>query len=1443
MAYGVSIGSDLTYGWEDQSTILVTVSTELNIVVCASDNSPARYIDILHDQIESVSLEKRPRTSQANPLVTQNLDILVICLIRLSDKTLYLGAGKRFAPLINIAFTSVDEATAVLKRLLQCAPHVVEKFTCSESEPLNLSQPKVEETEEQGMLSGEAAQAHNTHLAIVTSSTEPVSLPTFIREHEPDLSHSFLNWPKNISAGPLNTIDLTDLRSDTGISIENIQVDSVVSRSHSPTKNLEDMSEGSLRNSAEWRRGAILIETAPELQDTKERAVEKGEPFGKYSSPAKVTFVDRDGDRDGFYNATPKGQATNAERVEQVSTHNERRQGLSQALDHTLVHRAKNRDWNEELKAEIGRNTVADAAEPDIQVPSNHEHVNGNMADTRKSAVVKRKYTSNRKLPATNASKTSKKIANGKNQTDRKVESLGVKKSRFQRDKEGRDEFDFPLSPPKKRTPKTVRRPISKKVASMEGAIGSPTGKKPSVYRPVPPDKANHFVRNEAVQNNQPGTPPNKAPFESTKAKGPNGNPAGINWDEEFVQDEESNGLDLNPTEKRAPRGKAKSTLKRSRNKDNDAYSSKKVSGEKMRKSSHKTRSAPRPAPQPRSRRAAALIADQKIKNSIHCDTSQEQHRNGLTHDVEITRSNSSQEGLPPNGLANINPNIDGAGIYRTQPQNMLKLFGNDILNYDGTSGVTSDTKLRPQDGDFKVFANSHAIELAGHQKQHPVAVPEHSTLQRVPLHKTNGILDHDGGNRRAEEVQLARFAAFTASPEGDAYIRTNEDEIKNDGGISHGNSIAKNDPKSLSVICLENTDFKSPAPHTYMSNGAQETRSSEILVSGLEISDSQRYSRAGFTPTSSMNDVSGSKSRRFVEIGGKRRATGPEKSYQKAEDDSDGRAAVAVMTTTPSKRGNAFALNLKKALSNVQNSDEHHPAPESRSQGQSVEQDEMVLHASLVRQSTNSSMSQNLEVGLFRKGHQNQPLKTAEMDPDISTSDVLQESIKRPERLRTTVSPWESAQAFRSMGDSGARQEKNALSCELDEDAMQVDESPNEEQSLYIQTMRIPKRPKEAVLQPVYTPHRIRRVNSIERLCARAFNTWVTPTKTSRDVHRKSNLISFNSRGPRNQGIVLNQKDQLASSSRPGISRSLAADLDKSLKRKLPIEAGEASDLEVDLEYGKRPRISTKIPKVQDVTQRRSSIVTDAIHRPSSQSTRVNENGSPMPFIRSRHFVFRDHGRYDSTKLGKFSRSISDDDHGDLFAPGDRVESEPGIFAPRTRLPKAKKISWRSSSGSSKRKRYLEYLQSPKTDQFTAHRIHPNGGFIDVHTETEILPVRPADPFIEATKPHQNSFLEMLRRSSNPPHKSPLTNGLGPPGLNLDKGLDENHINSPSTESSSSDSSSREQWWSSSESSSDDEGGLYEEERWRDKLEPHQKGQLDALYGISHVSSKIVSD
>lgn len=657
MAYGVSIADDLTYGWEDQSAILVTVSTELNIVVWASETGPARYIDILHDQIESVSLEKRHPLSQSNPLVLQNLDFLVIWLTRSSDKTLYLDAGKRFAPLINIAFTSTDEATAVKNRLLELAPHIFEKLTCSESEPLSLFQPTVGKIEEHRILCDPAAQVDTNRPAIVTTSTESVSLSTFIPNPEPDFTRSFLNWPKNISTGLPRTTNMTDLRSDTGISLEDIQTESVASRSYNPTKYLEDMSEGSLRNSAEWRKGAMLIDTAPELRDTHERVMESGKPFGKGISSVWAPFIKRAHDHNSFCDEPSKGQDTNAEHAEQPRTHNEGLLGLQQPLGHDLGHKAKTRDMNENLKAETSRMIAVGVAESDVQDLEKNEHVNGNTAEIRELAAV------SQKLPATNASE---EITFGKNQADRKAESLSVKVSRFQGDENGEDEFDFPLSPWRARTPKNAQRLIPGKVQSGEGAIGPA--------------------------------------------------PAGINRDEEPVIDNKANGADTKPVRERLPRGKAKSAAaRRSKNKDEEAFSSKKGLGGPMRKTNQKTRSAPLPAPQPRSRRAAALIANQRIKNFVHGDTSQEQSRGEVNYDVEISRPKPSQEAYLPNTLASNNPNIDRG---RSQK---LKLYMRNGMQKTGTAeGLgsaleTSDSHTKSHTG----FTSTSSMTKVDSKKSH----------------------------------------------------------------------------------------------------------------------------------------------------------------------------------------------------------------------------------------------------------------------------------------------------------------------------------------------------------------------------------------------------------------------------------------------------------------------------------------------------------------------------------------------------------------------------------------------------------------------------------------------------------------------------------------------------------------------------------------------------
>lgn len=1396
----------MNYGWEDQRPILVTISTELNVVVCASETSPARYIDVLHDRIESVRLAKRQWMSQSSPLVTQDLDIVVISFKNSSDTTFYLGAGKRFAPLINIAFTSIDEATAMIKRLLESAPQIIEKFTCSESEPLDLSEPLVEKTEEQEILYDAAPQIDAFRSAVVTSATESVSLPIFGQETERDLTRSFLHWPKNIPAGLQRTAGHLDLRSDSGISIEDNRIEGLGYCPHSQVKTPEDMSDGTLRSSAEWRRGAMLIDSAPELQDTHNHVVEEGDSLRKSTSPTRITFTERDGDDyNSFYNATPRGQDANVKQAEQLGIHNDGKQDLQQPMEHIPIPNVEPQDVNANSKPETSRLTPNGAGGTHIPVLKRNGHVNGDIPEIRKSRVSNnQKYGSKNSLLA---SDTLKRGALRKTQADRKMESLSLKVSRFQQEKQGGDEFDFPLSPRKTRTPRNVEISIPKKAQHKEGTMGPTTEKTTLASRSVLPGKGTTLIGK-------------------------------INFNDEITKEAE-----INSKRKRPARTKAKSATKRARNKENEAYSTKKSSENIKRKSTQKPKSAPRLAPQPRSRRAAALIADQKIKKSVNCDASQEQSYGRITHHDEISRINSGEAAPPPNRWACNNPKFDRGGSQQSELPLSPKPFENGIVVHEEEPEIAAIPKVKLQVGNSEAIANINASDLREDQTLHSAVVREDFEHQRVSVNDNNGTTNLDNDKAQAKAAQLSGLPLITSSPGSGTHVKAKKINKKqhNNECFPCGNLILNDGLSSYSKGQTESSEFKSLAPsRPCMPGEVGEYFSSEGAVFANDISGSSRNHHVRSTLRPRMNTPGSRESFRFVEVGAKRRALVFHKTDQKAENSLGPEASMAVMTTPPLKRGNSFAINLRKALSGVEILHEHFHTLAARTQ--TGVHDKTIPESYLAQPSTRLSRSQIPVAEGSQTGYRNQTLEATEVGPHISPVNSLQKLGKKSERLYITISPSGSSSVLPEMENSKilhiSTKAEGASSSEYSEYEIQGDQSLSaKKRDQGFQLRQTPEKPKRGAPQPVHLPHRIKRANSQEKLFVQDIGPRTTPTK---DINRKANLISFNVRGPKNQGVIFNQNGHSSGSAQRQPFRSLVANTDRSLKRKLPIWEGDLSNLDTDLKPGKRPRILTSIPKDQDPVQHRSSFIKEANHRPSSQSTRVNENGSPMPFMHARQVAFQDHGVRASTEINKFSSSLSDDEEGDLLLSGEKINVRPGISALEPRLAKATKMSWRNSSSNSKRKRTLNNSQSPGTNQLTAHRIHPSGEFINLHTENVVLPIRPPDPFIDTRKSRRNTFMEMLRSSGNPSDKSLESNCLNLHGQDPDKTLIEDQSNTPSTERSVLESSSSK-LGSSSESPSSSEREVQEEDPWRKNMEPHQIGQLDALYDISHVSQKFL--
>lgn len=269
-------------------------------------------------------------------------------------------------------------------------------------------------------------------------------------------------------------------------------------------------------------------------------------------------------------------------------------------------------------------------------------------------------------------------------------------------------------------------------------------------------------------------------------------------------------------------------------------------------------------------------------------------------------------------------------------------------------------------------------------------------------------------------------------------------------------------------------------------------------------------------------------------------------------------------------------------------------------------------------------------------------------------------------------------------------------------------------------------------------------------------------------------------------------------------------------------------------------------------------AIFHDRSQRLSSQNTRVNENGSPMPFLITRN-----------DKVAADEQYLDDDDGKDALAEArleeqlmlqddDPTLSEPVLpFRPHSSavsISHPKTTVYKSLSNNSKQVPSSPHAPSA-FGMMPPHHIYYDGEIVNAETKESIIPVKPQDPFLGAMQYPQNPFMNALRKSTELAAKhlvsgANVKRGLGgavkPPSLNVGedpdktlvepdprKGHKQVHVSdsSPSSHSGSSTQASQH------DESSDEERDTEIEARWRNELEPHQENMLECLLTISHVS------
>ena len=268
------------------------------------------------------------------------------------------------------------------------------------------------------------------------------------------------------------------------------------------------------------------------------------------------------------------------------------------------------------------------------------------------------------------------------------------------------------------------------------------------------------------------------------------------------------------------------------------------------------------------------------------------------------------------------------------------------------------------------------------------------------------------------------------------------------------------------------------------------------------------------------------------------------------------------------------------------------------------------------------------------------------------------------------------------------------------------------------------------------------------------------------------------------------------------------------------------------------------------------SPVIHDRPQRLSSQNTRVNENGSPMPFIITRNEETAAEEQYSDEDDGNNALAEARLEDPIVLQEDDSILPEPVLpLVPVESTSRIKTKVHESLSNNSK-----QVPSSPHAPSvfgaMPPHHIYHDGEIVNAETKESIIPVKPQDPFLGAAQNLQNPFMNALRKSTEIAAKRLVPGAkekggsrvvVVRPSLNMGEDPDKTlvepnlrkrykqvHVSEASSSSQSSFSSQASQPGESSEDESDGET----EAKWRKGLEPHQENMLECLLTISHVSN-----
>ena len=309
------------------------------------------------------------------------------------------------------------------------------------------------------------------------------------------------------------------------------------------------------------------------------------------------------------------------------------------------------------------------------------------------------------------------------------------------------------------------------------------------------------------------------------------------------------------------------------------------------------------------------------------------------------------------------------------------------------------------------------------------------------------------------------------------------------------------------------------------------------------------------------------------------------------------------------------------------------------------------------------------------------------------------------------------------------------------------------------------------------------------------------------------------------------------------------------------------AVDILNEVALGKRRKLSPKVIIADQIParlilKRNSSLERDLLHIKSSQSSRVDENGSPLPFTHSRYIdigEFQPRLTQDIVRLPLTARHVQGEQERITRTISEvKIGNNTAPLCKDPRAPKPRRIHFEASSNS-KLQPSSPNAPSSIVDEMEAHHIDDMGKFVNVETEHVITPHAPPDPFLGTSQKRPNKFMDALRRSSDGVYKIKTHNSRAvdaqkqqAQGIvtyeevenedeegDMEKTLIELDSQGKDfdTTSESSFRTSQPEDRSSPEKHPGRDSRSTVKDEWRRTLQPHQRQILDVLYDISHVS------